>query len=200
MLNRKRTISALAATAIIGGMAAFTAPANAAVIATMTQVGANVVVSASGTLDISSLTPDLNISAVSQIYPAHPTLFFGSLTRQNVPAYILPSYPPAFGTGTVTVSSTTTGNSFGIIGGDLVVPSGYISGTSLSGKMTFGGTTIAALGATPGTYTTNWGSGAKADRFTLTVGPVPEPSSIALLATGIGVLGLGMQVTRRKAL
>jgi len=41
--------------------------------------------------------------------------------------------------------------------------------------------TLAGLGATPGTYVYTWGSGRTADSFTINIGVVPEPVSLAML-------------------
>jgi hypothetical protein len=66
----------------------------------------------------------------------------------------------------------------------LVVPGGYISGTPLAGTATFSGTTLVAMGATPGTYVWTWGSGNTADSLTLLIGAsaeVPEPGTLFLV-------------------
>jgi hypothetical protein len=59
----------------------------------------------------------------------------------------------------------------------LVVPAGYTSGT-VTGSSTFTGQTIASLGLTAGTYVNTWGSGANADALIMTIGgtgPAPTP-------------------------
>ena len=101
----------------------------------------------------------------------------------------------AFGTGSRTLADTSTGNTFGLIGNLIYVPRNYVSGSQLAGTATYNSKTIASLGMTPGTYTWTWGSGATADSAQLIVGtaPIPEPSSLGLLA--LGAFGL---VARRK--
>ncbi len=67
----------------------------------------------------------------------------------------------------------------------MLVPTGYVSGTALSGSSTYDGMTIAGLGLTPGTYTYSSGTGADADSLTVNVGAVPEPSSLALATAAL---------------
>jgi hypothetical protein len=83
--------------------------------------------------------------------------------------------PANFGTGSQTLGSSGTGDFFGIgfaiSGRRLFVPSGYVSGSFISGSTTFNSATLSTLGATPGTYTWSWGSGPTASSIILQVGP-----------------------------
>jgi hypothetical protein len=87
--------------------------------------------------------------------------------------------PANFGTGGFTTASTAAGNVVQIIdsNGELFLPTGFVSGNPLSGSATFDDTTLALLGATPGTYTWTWGGGCSADQcITLDiVNPAPGP-------------------------
>ena len=62
--------------------------------------------------------------------------------------------------------------------------------------------TFSSLGLTPGAYVYSWGTGAHADTFTLEIGPVvaaspvPELSTWAMMLIGFG--GLGYAAVRRK--
>ena len=60
----------------------------------------------------------------------------------------------------------------------IVVPDGYVSGTSLSATMTYTNESLASLQMNRGDYVWTWGSGGNADSFTLTV--IPEPVSTFL--------------------
>jgi hypothetical protein len=70
------------------------------------------------------------------------------------------------------------------------VPSGYVSGTSLSDTSTYDGATFASLGVTPGVYKWTWGSGTNADSFKLDIVAVPEPSTWIMMLAGFAGLGL----------
>jgi hypothetical protein len=61
----------------------------------------------------------------------------------------------------------------------LVVPSGYTTGTIISSTQTFTGQTFSSLGLTQGTYVYSWGSGANADSINVVIGgggPTPTPT------------------------
>jgi hypothetical protein len=81
----------------------------------------------------------------------------------------------------------------------LVVPRGYISGTSLSGSATYSGKTLATLGIRPGNYVWTWGDGAN-QNFTLQIeAPVTTNisnfSTRASVQTGPGVTIAGFIIT-----
>jgi len=82
-------------------------------------------------------------------------------------------YPASFGNGPSAGVLSGSGSPFGILTGSpfrtVIVPTGYISGTQISGVTTYGTTTIAALGFISGTYTWSWGSGPNVSSITLII-------------------------------
>jgi len=146
---------------------------------TLLEVGGNVVLSGAGTMNITSLgstSPFVRFSGVvpqaSQFGcglagpgPFNCVIFTGGTITE----------PANFGTGNQTLGSSGTGDFFGIGFANstrrLFVPSGYTSGSFISGTTTFNSTTLATLGATPGTYTWSWGAGVTASSIILQVGP-----------------------------
>ena len=192
----------------------FAAPTHAAIVVTIKQVGSDVKVEGSGTLNINGLGSPGDISLPGGITAgniAPPSLqsylAVGSPVAQNVTWYSIFSTPFTLGSGSFQAASQGSGDKFGIFsptGGSIVylgVPAFYASGSSLSGESVYLGKTIAGLGLTNGTYVWNWGSGASADSFTLKIGevttapPVPLPAAAWLLLSGLAGLGV---VGRRK--
>jgi hypothetical protein len=154
---------------------------------TLLEVGGDVVLSGAGTMNLTSLTNvqplfrDSNlVPSVSQFGcglagpgPFNSRLYTGSTFNS----------PANFGTGGQTLGSSGTGDFFGVafavLSNQLFVPSGYTSGSFISGTTTFNSTTLATIGATVGTYTWSWGSGANASSIILQVGPssvTPTPT------------------------
>jgi len=184
----------LALTAVAALSVAY--PARANFIVTINQVGANVDVTGSGTIDLTALSFITPAAAGAAILPSGAYLV---LATGNVAVYTGFSGPTSFGSGGVTFASSTGGNAVGIAGhdGELFVPQGYVSGAALSGTSTYAGATLLSLGVTPGTYTWTWGTGVHADSFTLQIGPAGVPdagSTLPLLSFAL----LGVAALRRK--
>ena len=107
--------------------------------------------------------------------------------------------PSNFGSGVggTVPASAYSGNLFGFDYGSLVVPSGYTSGSPLSGTATFGNKTFADIGITPGTYTWTVPN----DSITLNINnasAVPEPSTYALLCISLGVVGYARKRMKKE--
>jgi hypothetical protein len=140
-------------------------------IVTILEVGSDVIMSGSGSLNVTGLIEGsvqtaggingtLGYWVIGQTNPFFARKFFGN--NLNV-------YPNSFGSG-YTAPTSYSGDTFGIqdgsIGKDIILPLGYTSGSPLSGTATFANKTISSMGLTPGTYLYDWGS----DSITLQIG------------------------------
>jgi hypothetical protein len=145
---------------------------------TIVESGANVVMSASGSLNINDLT--LTSSATGPlggngIGPNTATWIIGS-TGQYFDEYTgFASTPSNFGSGGGAGPSSTTGDVIGVIfnGGPpytLIVPAGYTTGTQITSTQTFGSQSFSSMGLVEGTYTYTWGTGPNADSINVVVG------------------------------
>jgi hypothetical protein len=197
----------LGATALVVLLGLSARPARAAMMVTILQSGPDVVVSGSGTIDLSALTLLGGPTLAGGITPDAATVITGPSTPAVGDAeYAGVIGPSSVGSGGFAGPSSGTGMVFGVFGhfGALAVPGGYVSDTSLSGTSTYSGKTFASLGLTPGTYTYTWGTGNHADSLTVQIGPAataaPEPASLTLLGIGgLSLLGYGWRRRRQAA-
>ena len=167
---------------------------SAAVVAIATQEGGNVVFSFSGSFLTTGLDPlvvtPTTIRAV--ISPALGGIGFGSISGADSTRYPLPVTPiGSFGSGATTFADLTSGSIFGLGSSsgfaELILPQGYLSGSIISGSMTFSDATFQSLGLSPGTYGITWPVDAQTESFTLVV--VPEATSTCLvLLSGVSML------------
>jgi hypothetical protein len=172
------------------------APARAIVTLLVQQVGNDVVITGSGSANTTALTNEgtdndyTNVLTDAQIYAGPDAFADGSGGGGDVSLWSdITAGPLAFGSDPSVSENpdSGTGDLFGILADNgsgasrLVLPSGYSSGTSLSGTSTFTGFTLAQLGLTPGQISTwSWGTGGDADSLRLEVAsPVPAPLPIA---------------------
>ena len=180
------------------GAAVLARPAAAMFIVDIAQQGGNVVATGSGTIDLTALTaccgsnppPDIN-AQLGRLALGASGLVGEAWTGNTFHG------PVNFGSGGLFLATSGTGdhvemaptNSF------IAVPTGYVSGAALSDSATWNTATVSSLGLTPGTYTWAWGNGVTADSFVLDIEAptVPEPASLALLATAV----LGLSTARR---
>jgi hypothetical protein len=197
-------MSYLASAAILT-LGAISAPsAQAAYVVTFDEVGSDVVETGSGSLDLTALSVGtFGIGRDASVTPNLGRFFSGVFTGTDTSfANIFSFSPLAFGAGSFTAASTTTGGPVGLVSGlgdlpTLFFPIDYISGTPLSDSSTYIDATISSLGLTPGAYVFGWGSGAHADTFTIAVvasppPAVPEPSTWAMM-----LIGFAASATRR---
>jgi hypothetical protein len=163
--------------------------AKAAVTFKVDQVGSDVVITGSGTADLTGL----NFEATRNDWVNYLTdveLYVGPDANPNTSAtvslYRGLSGPLAFGGDPLLyelpASIGSSGDLFGIMANNgsgvtqLVLPAGYTSGSSLSGVSTFPDRTLGQLGFTPGQASTwTWGTGPNEDSLRLEVAPAPAP-------------------------
>ena len=178
--------------------------AHAAYTMTISQVGADVVATGSGSINTTALSGPGAASTAALVWPGlvvdpegyRGAIEIGATTNVVVDVYrsINMSGPTGLGTGPLVFASSGSGalvGAFGGLAGDarvLYVPDGYVSGAALgTSTSTWANTTIAALGLTPGTHVWSWGSGATADTLTIVIEGSATPTAVPSL--GMGALG-----------
>lgn len=170
--------------------------AHSAIVLTVKQDGSDVVVIGSGSANIHGLAPQIsaadytNVLTDIQIY-AGPDAITGVTTPPvDVNLWGGLTGPSLFGNDPNIFENPSLGLGFGDLFGIvadnslgqslLVLPSSYMSGTSLNGTSRFSGFTLADLGLNPGVFSWNWGMGQNADSLQLRIEPVPVPGPLPL--------------------
>ena len=194
----RSTISAFQVLAAAALSAEFVlpAPAQAAFIVTLQQVGANVVVTGSGTLDLADLTfPAASIQKRCGVSghrgdSSRAHCYSGNYGLQRDHGTDEFREPEVAGPLPIAAAATWSALS--------ALPTSFSCQKATSPAILcrtcrpYDNATFASLGVTPGTYEWTWGTGTDADSFTLTeIGAVPEPASPPLLAMYLAGLGLG---------
>jgi hypothetical protein len=159
---------------------------------TILEVGGDVVVSASGTIDLSGLTYSNTNSNQASMNPDAGYLVIGP----NTSTHVTDSYsgligPSNFGLSIGTNATSSTGNgAFGIYTVNspriLIVPTGFTGGT-LSGTSTYASTTFAGLGLSAGTYTWTWSN----DSVTVRIGQSVFDVTVQQVGNDVVISGSG---------
>jgi hypothetical protein len=185
------------------GLASVGGPAEASVVIDMSEVGGNVVTTGSGTVDLTGLSFTSSGEDAGFVFASLGSVAVGSSEADDF--YSGAIGPASFGTGGFIIPFGQSGDLLGLIGNvspaEILVPHGYVSGTSLSGSSTYVGQTFASLGLTPGTYLYTWGSGPTADSLTIKIGTaaIPEPGTWVMIMLGFAALGLASFRAARKS-
>jgi hypothetical protein len=143
---------------------------------TISQVGFDVVWSGSGSFNFTSLT----LGAGGSITPGFATnqAIWAMGPAGNYDSYggVSLTFPTtmAGGAGGGITTPNGSGDIVGVLPGgasgrQIIVPTGYTSGSALSSSVTYPGTTISGLGLSGGTYTWAWGSGANASSLVMVI-------------------------------
>lgn len=178
--------------------------AHGALVINFAQVGPDVVITASGSLNVSGLTlygSFMGPSSASQVFSAVSDQSFFRSVHIGDQNYELPVFHVLFSNSFSLINSVSAGDSFGIYTDDLYgytdiyVPGGFTSGT-INGTMTLANTDLSTLGVNP-LAPISWGSGAADQSLSITVGasPIPEPSTYLAI---IGFTGIGLLLWRRR--
>jgi hypothetical protein len=152
-------------------------------VVTIYNSGSNVVMSASGTVNLSGLT--LVSSSVGPFGNGglginNATFVCGASGSSGSSYSGFTSVPSNFGSGSGLPHSSGSGQAFGVIMDMappylLIVPTGYTSGANISSTQTFNNTSLSTLGLTNGTYTYTW-SGGSIDVVVGGISPTPTPT------------------------
>jgi hypothetical protein len=188
-LLRVRVAFAAAALMMVGAPAA-----HARYEITVAQVGSNLVLTGSGSVDVTGYTSLLNENGtfLGQVAPVPPLLGVGSSTGATAyffsPGNFMGSIPFASLNYSPTNANHYTGSIFKVENYDdaLILPQGYVSGTDLgTSTSTYDNANYAFLDLIPGVYTWTLPN----DSVTLTIpAAVPEPPGLALLGLPAALL------------
>lgn len=186
---------------------AFSNCATAAVIVNVNQVGDDVVITATGNLDLNGLTVQGHEQQPGRVDPGGGFIQVGP-TWDFVTGYSGFSSPnTSFGPGGELYATTASGSDFEINAGDFATPvifvaDDYVSGSLIDGSETFSGVTIDSLGFTVGQYVFT----SAYDTVTVNVPggisaapAVPEPATWAMMILGMGAIGFSLRRRMRAS-
>ncbi|NWK55621.1 hypothetical protein HW115_08360 [Verrucomicrobiaceae bacterium N1E253] len=173
----KNTLLALVVTTLVS---------EAAVTVDVEEVGSDVVISWSGSLNTTALTPGGGWAgglraSFNRLLGAGGSNGLQSLQAPTIGFSGATASAGTFSThaGTITASSTT-GGGFGFLlegaGTRIYLPHGYVDGTAISGSQTYAGQTILTLGIQDG-FNYSWGTGATADNITVNATASPPATT-----------------------
>lgn len=154
---------------------AVVSPASATLTFTLTQEGPDVVARVNGSVNTAALPPVgapitcNGPTGIGAFQPANATLCVAGSAAVGHPGMVGPA---SFGGGLLTVATSGSGDVAHIVGsaGTVYLPPGYVSGSVLTGSSAFAGTTLAAMGASIGTYNYTFGAGPTADAVVVIIG------------------------------
>ena len=171
-----------------------TPTAGATGLLTFYESGSDVIMSVSGTIDLSGLTLVQSGTEYGGNAGGLGTTTATFLMASNGDLYDTYSgfttTPTNFGSGGGGGADSSTGDAFGVIfqGAppyQLAVPNGYTSGSQITGTQTFTGQTFTTLGLVEGTYTYIWSGGSFDIVIGGTPGPTPTPTPTSV-GGGVG--------------
>ncbi|WP_156363669.1 PEPxxWA-CTERM sorting domain-containing protein [Sphingomonas sp. Leaf357] len=193
----KMTNLLLAATVAISGLTAATA-ADAAVTINITQLGANVALTASGTFNTALATLIDSPASFGQLVgPSYAFAGFG--TQGSVNTYVATG-PSSFGpSSTLTNTTGNTGLGIGIYGAfpDFILSTAYVSNSQINSAGFVNNATLASIGLTAGVYNYTVGG----NTVTVNIGQaaaVPEPATWGLMILGFGMIGAAARSRKIK--
>ena len=179
--------------------------ADGSIVCTVSQSGANVVFSASGSINLTGLTRWNSGTGIRGILASRPWCSFGDssdlyeVTSSPVPNH----FGPGTGSSIVAPDSWDNNQSFGVVFNAAVSPKTFIivprnyTGSSLSNSMTFFNSTYGSLGLQKGDYQWTLSNG---QYFQLRIGTlggeaVPEPTTALIWSM---LAGVGLVTYRRR--
>ena len=181
---------------------AISSASQAAITIYMEEVGSNVVATLSGAINSLPGAPTQSggVGVFSGVRPSGSTMAFGLSKFSGVQTvqmhyYTATTYPSNFGTSTslLQANSSTASTTMmfrNLSSNNIIIDQSYVPGTAVTGTLTWNNQTFNSMGVATGSYVWGWSS----DSITLNV--VPEPSSLSLVALGLG--GLIAWNRRRK--
>ncbi len=169
----------------------FAGTADAGILFTVTEVGNDVQMTVSGSLDLDAT---LGFRGVASNMTPFFAPAFGWMTNGDAQSdyYNVVAWTSVFGTGNFQTWDATSGDRVAMFSNPSIgVPIGYTSGSALSGNSTKFNATFASLGMDVGTYVNTLVNGNFVDTVTIRI--VPAPGALALL----GIAGLASRRRRR---
>lgn len=190
------TVLKTTSVALTLGLLSFAVPASAAVQIRIKQVGADVIATSVGSIDLRGLS-----LITSTLYAAAPAVratdaFISTGAAATVNGWAGLTGPRNIGTGSTVNASSGSGDSFGMNIFPVNTPAGiariflpqnYQSGGSINSSAIFLNSTLQTLGLTAGKY--DYAIPNDSITVSILAPSVPEPATWAMMVLGFGLIG-----------